>query len=181
MIMLASELRETEAQPRHNPDLPRCCPQTLARALGGPGLRSPSGKGSGPRTPACTPRGSSGGKQQGAGSGGVGGGRGHSAGAPGSAFIYAECGKARVCGKDLQISPLKYECLPSGPQPTPLLAPRPPGCLQPAGRVAARRGAGIPGCRCHSAVQTALAVYQDPRLRFLSLLEKRPSRGDCPQ
>lgn len=74
MIMLASELRETEAQPRHNPDLPRCCPQTLARALGGPGLRSPSGKGSGPRTPACTPRGSSGGKQQGAGSGGVGGG-----------------------------------------------------------------------------------------------------------
>lgn len=119
MIMLASELRETEAQPRHNPDLPRRCPQTLARALGGPGLRSPSGKGSGPRTPACTPRGSSGGKQQGAGSGGVGGGRGHSAGAPGSAFIYAECGKARVCGKDLQISPLKYECLPSGPQPTP--------------------------------------------------------------
>lgn len=43
--MLALELRETEAQPRDNPDLPRRCPQAPARAWGGPGVRSPSGKG----------------------------------------------------------------------------------------------------------------------------------------
>lgn len=172
MIMLALELRETEAQPRDNPDLPRRCPQAPALAWGGPGVRSPSGKGL-QLLPA--PRGgAAGGSNRVLGARG-GDGRGNSAVAPGSAFIYAGCGEARVCGKDLQISPLQYECLSSGPQPAPLLlAPRPPGCLQPPGGVAARRGAGIPGCRCHSAVQTALAVYQDPRLRLLSLLEKRP-------